>query len=59
MQGYERDKLRRELDEALLPFRLARKRKGDGTGWGGTGWLKSIRQAVGVPVDEVARRQEV
>jgi hypothetical protein len=56
MQGYERDKLRRELDEALLPFRLARKRKGDGTGWGGTGWLKSIRQAVGVPVDEVARR---
>jgi transcriptional regulator with XRE-family HTH domain len=51
MQGDERDKLRRELDEALLPFRLVRKRKG-----GGTGWLRSIRQAVGVPVDEVARR---
>lgn len=51
MQGYERDKLRRELDEALLPMRMMRKRKG-----GGTAWLKSIRQAVGLPVDEVARR---
>ncbi len=51
MQRYERDKLRREMDEALLPFRLVRKRKG-----GGTGWLRSIRQATGVPVDEVARR---
>jgi transcriptional regulator with XRE-family HTH domain len=51
MQGYERDKMRRELDEALLPMRMMRKRKG-----GGTAWLKSIRQAVGLPVDEVARR---
>jgi len=54
MQGYERDKLRRELDEALLPMRMMRKRKG-----GGTAWLKSIRQAVGLPVDEVARRMGV
>jgi transcriptional regulator with XRE-family HTH domain len=51
MQGYERDKLRRELDEALLPYRLIRKRTGSGKGW-----LRSIRQALGVPVDEVARR---
>jgi transcriptional regulator with XRE-family HTH domain len=54
MQGYERDNLRRELDEALLPLRLMRKRKG-----GATAWLKSIRQAVGLPVDEVARRMGV
>ena len=54
MQGYERDKLRRELDEALLPFRLVRKRRG-----GETGWVKSIRQAVGLPVDELARRMGV
>ena len=51
MQGDEREKLRRELDEALLPFRLARRRRGFKEGW-----LRSIRQAVGVPVDEVARR---
>ena len=51
MQGYERDNLRKELDEALLPFRLARKRKSSGAGW-----LRSIRQAVGIPVDEVAQR---
>jgi transcriptional regulator with XRE-family HTH domain len=56
MQGYERDNVRRELDEALLPFRLVRKRKGGGMGPDGDGWLRSIRQAVGVPVDEVARR---
>jgi transcriptional regulator with XRE-family HTH domain len=51
MQGYEREKLRRELDEVLLPFRLARK-----GACGGTGWLWSVRQALGLPVDEVARR---
>jgi predicted DNA-binding mobile mystery protein A len=54
MQGYEREKLRRELDEALLPFRLARK-----GACGGAGWLKSVRQALGLPVDEVARRMGV
>jgi transcriptional regulator with XRE-family HTH domain len=54
MQGLERDKLRRELDEALLPMRMMRKRKGSGTAW-----LKNIRQAVGLPVDEVARRMGV
>jgi transcriptional regulator with XRE-family HTH domain len=55
MQGYEREKLRRELDEALLPFRLARKRRG-GVAGGGDGWLKSIRLAMGIPVDELVRR---
>jgi transcriptional regulator with XRE-family HTH domain len=58
MQGYEREKLRRELDEALLPFRLARKRRGGGAG-GGAGWLRSLRQALGVPVEEMARRMGV
>jgi predicted DNA-binding mobile mystery protein A len=54
MQGYERENLRRELDEALLPFRLARKRRG-----GGDGWLKNVRLAMGIPVDELARRMGV
>jgi len=54
MQGYERENLRRKLDEELLPFRLARKKA-----CGGTGWLKSVRQALGLPVDEVARRMGV
>jgi predicted DNA-binding mobile mystery protein A len=61
MQGYERDNLRRELDDVLLPFRLVGKQKGIGTrrgrmGRGVTGWVKSIRQAIGMPVDELARR---
>jgi len=59
MQGYEREKLRRELDEALLPFRLARKQRGGGAGRNGEGWLKSLRLAMGIPVDELARRMGV
>jgi transcriptional regulator with XRE-family HTH domain len=51
MQGFARGNLRQELDEALLPFRLVLERKSRGQGW-----LKSIRQAVGMPVDEMARR---
>ena len=51
MKEFEREKLRRELDEILLAFRLAKRRR-----VGGEGWLKNIRMAVGVPVDEVARR---
>ncbi|MGP8270064.1 MAG: hypothetical protein ACLQLH_08355 [Terracidiphilus sp.] len=51
MKEIEREKLRRELDETLLAFRLAKRRR-----VGGEGWLKNIRMAVGVPVDEVARR---
>jgi transcriptional regulator with XRE-family HTH domain len=61
MQGFERDNLRRELDEEMLPFRLARSRK---TGKAGrrkrgraeVGWLRSIRQAVGLPAVVVAER---
>lgn len=56
MQEYERGVLRKELDEALLLFRLVRRRKGGGAGCGGAGWLQRIRQAVGIPVDELARR---
>src|SRR5208337_734846 len=51
MQGDEREKLRREMDEALLPFRLARKRR-----IGGEVWLRNMRLALGVPMEEVARR---
>lgn len=66
MQGYERVSLRKELEEELLPFLLVRQRKLAATGGersgrkkkgrGEMGWLRSIRQAVGLPVDEVARR---
>ena len=61
MKEYERDNLRRELGDVLLPFRLVGKLKGIGTrrgrmGRGVTGWVKSIRQAIGMPVDELARR---
>ena len=52
MQGYERSSLRRELDEAMLPFRLVRKRKGKPK----HGWVRGIREAVGIPVEELARR---
>ena len=51
MKEFEREKLRRELDETLLAFRLAKRRR-----VGGEGWLKNIRQAVGLPVDMVAGR---
>jgi predicted DNA-binding mobile mystery protein A len=51
MQDYERENLRQKLDEELLPFRLGRRWK-----IGGEGWLKNIRQAVGLPVDVVAKR---
>jgi transcriptional regulator with XRE-family HTH domain len=43
--------MRKELDEALLAFRVARKAVG-----GTESWLRAVRQAVGVPVDEVAER---
>jgi transcriptional regulator with XRE-family HTH domain len=59
MKGYERVNLVRELDEALLAFRLVRRRRASATAWGRAGWLKSIRQGLGIPVDEVARRMGV
>lgn len=44
--------LREELDVALLPFRLVKKRRGGGK----KGWLQGIRQAIGIPVEELAER---
>jgi predicted DNA-binding mobile mystery protein A len=51
MQTEKQKKVLERLDEALLPFRVARK-----TGTEAEGWLRAVRHAVGVPVDEVARR---
>jgi len=52
MQAYMRSSLRRELDEAMLPLRLAKKPK-----WKGKrGWVRSVREATGTPVEELARR---
>lgn len=48
------DQMREEMDEALLGFRVARKGS-----CGVAGWLRSVRQAVGVPVNEVARQMGV
>jgi predicted DNA-binding mobile mystery protein A len=42
---------RRELDEQLLPFRMARR-----TAAPADGWLRTIRHVVGVPVNDVVRR---
>ena len=55
MRVNERECLRQEMDEALLPFRLVRKRKGKPK----HGWLRGIREAVGIPVGELARRMGV
>lgn len=55
MRVYERECLRQEMDEALVPFRLVRKRKGKPK----HGWLRGIREAVGIPVGELARRMGV
>lgn len=43
--------MRQKLDETLLAFRVARQAVGETKGW-----LRAVRQCVGVPVDEVARR---
>jgi predicted DNA-binding mobile mystery protein A len=42
---------RQKLDEILLAFRVARIAAGE---W--RGWLRAVRQVVGIPVKEVARR---
>jgi transcriptional regulator with XRE-family HTH domain len=46
--------LRRLLSERLLPFRLFRRLKSSKVRR--DGWLRCVRQAAGLPVDEVARR---
>jgi hypothetical protein len=62
MKTYDRTKMRKELDELLLPFRMALllsrsgwKRKSGLKG----GWLRSLRDAIWMPVDEMARRMGV
>jgi len=42
---------RKKLDEIMLAFRMARRAVGETKGC-----LRAVRQAVGIPVDEVARR---
>ena len=51
MAAEKRETARRELDEAILAFRLART-----AGGSVDGWVRSVRQAVGLPVGELARR---
>jgi predicted DNA-binding mobile mystery protein A len=45
------ERRRREMDEELLGFRMARRGKSSVNGW-----LRAVRQVVGLPVNEVARR---
>ena len=60
MRQDERAKLRKEIEDKLLPFRIVQGRKGSSIEGGRKlrrdGWLRCIRQAAGLPVDEVARR---
>jgi len=49
-----RERLLTSLEEATMPFRMARK-----TDAVEEGWLRAVRQAVGTPVEELARRQGV
>jgi predicted DNA-binding mobile mystery protein A len=42
---------RRKMDETLLAFRVARTSAGERRGW-----LREVRQVVGIPVKDVARR---
>jgi predicted DNA-binding mobile mystery protein A len=55
MRVYERESMLRDLDEKLLPFRMVRKLKGKPR----RGWLRAIREAVGIPVGELAQRTGV
>jgi transcriptional regulator with XRE-family HTH domain len=55
--GPEKAEIRRRTDETLLAFRVARKAAADPRTAVETGsWLRTVRQAVGVPVYVVARR---
>lgn len=62
MKTYEQTNLRRELDERLLPLRLAlllSRPAGERKGKRQSGWLGEMRQAIGMPVDDLARRMGV
>jgi predicted DNA-binding mobile mystery protein A len=55
MRETEREKrLRRELDEVAVAFRLVRS-----PAQRSEGWLKAVRTAIGLPVVELARRMGV
>ncbi len=64
MKAYEQTNLRKELGERLLPLRLAlllsrRVGEGKGAAKGGPvqdGWIKELREAIGMPVEELAAR---
>ena len=55
MQEHERGSLAHSLDEKMLPFRLARKLKRNPK----RGWLRAIREEVGIPVETLAERAGV
>ena len=62
MKTYEQTNLRRELGERLLPLRLAlllSRPAGERKGKRQSGWLGEMRQAIGMPVDDLARRMGV
>ena len=62
MQAYERTNLLKELEERLLPLRLAlllSRPAGERKGKRQSGWLREMRQAIGMPVDDLARRMGV
>ena len=62
MQAYERTNLLKELEERLLPLRLALLLSGpagERKGKGQSGWLREMRLAIGMPVDDLARRMGV
>jgi len=48
----------RKLDEMAMAFKVARRVSGDVSGTG-QGWLRAVRQAVGIPVMEAAERMGV
>lgn len=55
--GPDGTELRKRLDEALLVYRVARKTGLDRKTKADTkSWLRAVRQAAGIPVEEVARR---
>lgn len=56
----ERVEMQKRADEVLLGFRAARRAAAVAgvTGENGS-WLRTVRQAVGIPVDALARRLEV
>ncbi len=62
MKTYERMYLRRGLEERVLPLRLAlllSRKDEERKGGAKCAWLGEMRQATGMPVDELARRMGV